>query len=312
MKNVFITCVKKKADKKCAARDLYISALFKKNLAYAESLKPDNIYILSAKHHLVELDDILEPYNETLLDYSADQKKEWAEEVIKQMEKKGIKSSDDNIFLAGKVYTKYLKEYFPKAKYPFESLLGIGYILEWLTDKLEQKGKYNLQDMKIKEQLLKLAKMLIKFATIEVGETTWTYEGDFVEGTEVYVEDEQGDMMPVADGEYQKDDTIITIKDGKIESIVEKEIEDPEPEPDPENLEDERVVELKTRITELEGLLQDRDAIVEQLTKENEDLKAEIETLKNQPKEEPVEMKKTPKEGFSKEIENKALRYFKN
>lgn len=45
MKNVFITCVKKKADKKCAARDLYISALFKKNLAYAESLKPDNIYI---------------------------------------------------------------------------------------------------------------------------------------------------------------------------------------------------------------------------------------------------------------------------
>jgi hypothetical protein len=34
--------------------------------------------------------------------------------------------------------------------------------------------------------------------------------------------------------------------------------------------------------------------------------------LRNQPKEEPVEMKKTPKENFNKEVENKALRFFKN
>lgn len=227
------------------------------------------------------------------------------------MEKKGIKSSDDNTFLAGKVYTKYLKEYFPKAKYPFESLLGIGYILEWLTDKLEQKGKYNLQDMNIKEQLLKLAKMLIKFATIEVGEATWTYEGDFVEGTEVYVEDEQGEMMPVADGEYQKDDTTITIKDGKIESIVEKEVEDPEPdpEPDPENLEDERVAALETRITELEGLLQDRDAIISQLTEENKELKEKLD----KPVEKPVKMNASLREKFNKENQNnKALKYFEN
>lgn len=164
----------------------------------------------------------------------------------------------------------------------------------------------------LKEKLMKLAKMLTKFATIVVGDNTWTYEGDFIEGVEVYVEQE-GEYVPVADGEYTIDDKIVTVAEGKVTSIVEKEEEVVE---EPEKLEEvveeptESVESLKTRITELEGLLQDRDAIVEQLTKENEDLKAEIETLKNQPKEEPVEMKKTPKEGFSRTIDTPALKYF--
>lgn len=165
----------------------------------------------------------------------------------------------------------------------------------------------------LKDKLMKLAKMLVKFATIEVGDNTWTYEGEFIEGVEVYIEQE-GEFVPVPDGEYTIDDNVVTVAEGKVTSIVEKEevVEEPEKleeEPTPEPQED--VEALKTRIVELEGLLQDRDAIVEQLTKENEELKAEIENLKNQPKEEPVNLSKTPKATFdSKTIENPALKYF--
>lgn len=171
----------------------------------------------------------------------------------------------------------------------------------------------------VKEKLMKLAKMLTKFATIEIGGNTWTYEGEFIEGVEVYVE-QNGEYVPVADGEYTIDDKTITVAEGKVVSIVEKEevIEEPEqlaeePTQEPAQEPQEDVEALKTRIVELEGLLQDRDAIVEQLTKENDELKAEIESLKNQPKEEPVNLSKTPKATFDdKTIDNPALKYFKN
>lgn len=48
---VLVSCVSKKADTPQKAKDLYISDLFKKSLAYACSLEPDGIFILSALHH---------------------------------------------------------------------------------------------------------------------------------------------------------------------------------------------------------------------------------------------------------------------
>jgi len=46
---VLISCVSQKRSCRSKAKDLYISALFKKNLAYAQRLNPDAIYILSAE-----------------------------------------------------------------------------------------------------------------------------------------------------------------------------------------------------------------------------------------------------------------------
>lgn len=165
--------------------------------------------------------------------------------------------------------------------------------------------------MNIKEKLIKLASLLVKFATIEVEGQRWTYEGDFVEGVEVFIE-EGDEVKPVADGEYRLEDKTITVAEGKITSIVVDEPEqEPQPEPDPQPELNQETEELKTRIVELEGLLQNRDAIISQLTKENDELKAEIENLKNQPKEEPVNLSKTVKDTFEgKTIDNPALKYF--
>lgn len=65
-KIVLISCSSKKQNIKTTARNLYCSPLFKLSLEYAEKLNPDEIFILSAEHHLVNLDTIIEPYDTTL------------------------------------------------------------------------------------------------------------------------------------------------------------------------------------------------------------------------------------------------------
>jgi len=54
-KIVLISCVKSKRKYPAKAKDLYTSTLFQSNLQYAYQLKPDAIYILSAKYGLSEI-----------------------------------------------------------------------------------------------------------------------------------------------------------------------------------------------------------------------------------------------------------------
>jgi hypothetical protein len=80
-KIVLIACASKKAPGKAKAEALYISPLFVSNLRYAKRLKPDSIFILSAKYGLVELEREIEPYDVTLNDMSSVQIKAWAGNV---------------------------------------------------------------------------------------------------------------------------------------------------------------------------------------------------------------------------------------
>ena len=69
-----ISCTKTKQDHKCKAKDMYIlSALFKKAFKYCKE-HYDEVYILSAKHHLLLLDTEIEPYNETVNEMNMHQK----------------------------------------------------------------------------------------------------------------------------------------------------------------------------------------------------------------------------------------------
>lgn len=168
----------------------------------------------------------------------------------------------------------------------------------------------------MKEKLLKLAKMLIKFTITEVGDVKWVHEGEFIEGVEVYIEDENGEMIPVADGEYVKDEVKIVVKDGKIDSfepVEEKMEEEPIEDPVEEPKEDEKVTELEAKIAEmeakvaeLEGIIAGKDELIETLTTENEELRKQLD----KPLEEPVKMNATPREKHN--TDNKALKYFQN
>lgn len=103
---VLVSCVSKKmkTDKPVVAKNLYQSALFKKSLAYAQKLKPEKIFILSALHKVLELDTPVLCYNKTLLGMKAPERKAWAEEVLMLLKEKCDLQNDTFVLLAGKVY----------------------------------------------------------------------------------------------------------------------------------------------------------------------------------------------------------------
>lgn len=135
MKNIaFIACSKTKLGYPAPAHQLYQGALFKKSLKYC--LKNfDEVYILSAKHGLVELTDMLDPYEETLYTKSESERREWSDKVKKQIHKKNIQGRF--FFFTGFKY----HEFFDGEK----PLLGlsIGICLQWFSSKSKKGGFIN-------------------------------------------------------------------------------------------------------------------------------------------------------------------------
>lgn len=138
---VLISCVSQKQKTHgvpIPAKDLYISALFKKALEYARKLVPDHIYVLSAEYHLLPLDQKVECYEKTLNKMSAKECQQWAEHVLEDLKHNGHDLEHDRfIFLAGDKYCKYLIGRIKNATqvYKEHNLKGIGYILQFLSSK---------------------------------------------------------------------------------------------------------------------------------------------------------------------------------
>ena len=136
---VLISCGAKKAEKETKAEDLYISPLFKKSLAYAKTLTTtDNIYILSAKHHLLSLNKVIAPYDVSLKkDITKEEDRvKWGEKVIEELKKVADIEKDKFIILAGQNYLTHLQG----ALKHIETPLGgkkIGERLQFLSNKLK-------------------------------------------------------------------------------------------------------------------------------------------------------------------------------
>ena len=147
MKIVLVSCVAKKADIEegtiLPAKELYVSQLFQKAYAYAESLDPDRIYIISAKHGLLDPDERICKYNESLYNKNVKERIIWGDNVLNSLKRKGIDIQNDNFtLLAGKIYCKHLIGDGKIEKYSiaYEGLKGIGYILNFLNSKLNANG----------------------------------------------------------------------------------------------------------------------------------------------------------------------------
>ena len=174
-------------------------------------------------------------------------------------------------------------------------------------------------------KLMRLARMVLKFMTTMVGETEWVHEGELAVGVEVYTEDENGELIPVADGEYETEDMKIVVKDGKIEEITEisKEPQEPtepqepaqttepmaaepqepttEPQPDEKDM---KITELTNKIAELETKIA---VLVEEIDNKN-DLIEELQEKLVKPVEQPITMSATLRDGNGKT--SGAMKYF--
>ena len=103
-----ISCCKEKLSYSAKAKDLYQSEGFKKRLSEAFSHNPDEILILSAKHHIVELDHVLEPYDVCLSNQTVGEQKKWAEICLADLSSRFNLKEDRFIILANEDYYRYL------------------------------------------------------------------------------------------------------------------------------------------------------------------------------------------------------------
>jgi hypothetical protein len=136
----FVACAKRKANKKCIAEKMYISTLYTYSLQYAKE-HSDIVYILSAKHGLLALDKIIDPYNETLNDKSDKEIKEWSKKVFNNLIQLNLENNNF-LYLCGNNYKKYLMQWLP-GEDPLQGL-GLGKRLQWLKNHI--KKSYNIFD----------------------------------------------------------------------------------------------------------------------------------------------------------------------
>lgn len=128
-----VSCVSKKRAQECAARDLYVSALFCKARRYAEA-SGCPWYILSAEYGLVSPDQIVAPYERTLNTMAVADRRAWAERVAVQLAA-AVPDLARVVFLAGERYREFLAQHLIRrgvvVSIPMEGL-RIGEQLSWL------------------------------------------------------------------------------------------------------------------------------------------------------------------------------------
>lgn len=151
MKKVYlIGCTKSKQSYECCAEEMYkTSSLFNYSLNYAlkhVTDKDNQIFILSAKHHLLRLSKMIYPYEQTLKTMNKQEKNEWGYIVFKQLDILFDINDTEFIFLAGNDYIEPLANYLIKWSNPVpKDKRELGKRLNWLKLQVYNETKSNLR-----------------------------------------------------------------------------------------------------------------------------------------------------------------------
>ena len=135
-----ISCTKKKMDDSCAASEMYMpSPKFKKSKEIAEK-QGAPYFILSAKHHLLRPECVIDWYEQKVAKAHTDANRKWAERTVAEM-KTTLPKAEKVIMLAPKNYYAgllgWLGDNFPSVETPFKGL-AMGKQLQWLGKELER------------------------------------------------------------------------------------------------------------------------------------------------------------------------------
>jgi hypothetical protein len=121
---VLLMCGKNKLSHRAKAKDLYTSPRFQKSIEYAETITDySNIYVLSAKHGLLGLEQEICPYNKSIYQMSVQEKKIWADRVIKSLNNISNIKEDKYIFLTDDDYSEFLLPFLVYYELPLKGIL---------------------------------------------------------------------------------------------------------------------------------------------------------------------------------------------
>ena len=128
-----VSCVGGKRAIPAPAKDLYQSDWFIKARTYVEA-SGSRWFIQSAKHGLIQPDEVISPYEQTLNTMGISERRNWARLVQKQMDER-MPDAGRIVILAGQRYREFLIDYLKgrarTVEVPMEGL-QIGKQLSWL------------------------------------------------------------------------------------------------------------------------------------------------------------------------------------
>ena len=127
---VLVGCGSKKRDKALPAKDLYLGGLVRTGLARACALAgEDAVFIVSAKHGLLALDEHTEPYELSLRTMPRTEREAWGNRVAEQLAKRGVLGARF-VALMGETYVALLRRSFGARGWfleePLRGVRGIG------------------------------------------------------------------------------------------------------------------------------------------------------------------------------------------
>ena len=166
---------------------------------------------------------------------------------------------------------------------------------------------------------IKLMKQLLKFGSATSDKGELYYEGEVGKDLEVFVEGEDGEMVPASDGEYVVEKQIFVVAEGKIAEIkevpeapAEPEVVEAAAEPVVEPVADEKVAELEAKLAEKEALVAELEAKVAELETKLGEKEAEVVKLSAEPTRQPAHIEVNDTQVVSKKDlkTNPALRFF--
>lgn len=128
---VVVQCADTKRDFACAAKDLYVSTLFKWSRRWAETFG-DEWRIVSARHGLLHPEEPVAPYDYTLSRMTRYERADWKTNVA--CATYTWLAGRPLVVLATSGYDSAFKKDRLCARFPFEGLRGFGRKIAWARD----------------------------------------------------------------------------------------------------------------------------------------------------------------------------------
>lgn len=117
-KIALVACVKEKSSSPCEVGKMYLSKDFQNWLTFARDWGADLIFVLSGKHGLLNLTDMIEPYDFNLNDQLSSYRVAWSDNVIRSLSMRCDLKEDEFLLLSNKIYAEFLIPHFGKVEMP--------------------------------------------------------------------------------------------------------------------------------------------------------------------------------------------------
>ncbi|OIJ63866.1 DUF6884 domain-containing protein [Streptomyces mangrovisoli] len=119
---VVIPCGSRKLSRPARAADMYVGSYHRACRRTAEALRPERLLILSARYGLVDLDDMIEPYDTAHGTARATTR----ERILRQARDRGIVRLDPVVALGGGRHTALIRGVSPHAHAPLAGAGSLG------------------------------------------------------------------------------------------------------------------------------------------------------------------------------------------